>query len=69
VRERHQRLVEQQEGIEIARPGKAEKLEDERDEEREEGISAERRGSAPAPSDRPENSPPHPQDTNEIGSL
>ena len=46
---------------------KAERLEDERDEEREEGIAAHRRGSTPAPSDEPEGNPPHPQDTNEIG--
>ncbi|MGH2492521.1 MAG: hypothetical protein ACRDF9_13560 [Candidatus Limnocylindria bacterium] len=46
---------------------KAERLEDERDEEREEGIAAHRRGSKPAPSDEPEGTPPHPQDTNEIG--
>lgn len=46
---------------------KKERLEDERDEEREEGLSAARRGSAAAPSDKPENDPPHPQDVNEIG--
>lgn len=46
---------------------KAERLEDERDDEREEGITAARRGSPAAPSDRPENDPPHPQDVNEIG--
>lgn len=46
---------------------KAERLVDERDDEREEGISAARRGSPAAPSDRPENDPPHPQDVNEIG--
>ena len=46
---------------------KAERLEDERDEEREEGIAAHRRGSKPAPSDEPEGTAPHPQDVNEIG--
>jgi hypothetical protein len=46
---------------------KKERLEDERDDEREEGLSPARRGSSAAPSDRPENSPAHPQDVNEIG--
>lgn len=46
---------------------KAERLEDERDEEQEEGIAAHRRGSTPAPSDRPLDDTPHPQDVNEIG--
>ncbi len=46
---------------------KAQRLEDERDEESDEGISAQRRGSTAAPSDKPEGTAPHPQDTNEIG--
>jgi hypothetical protein len=46
---------------------KAERLEDERDEERTEGIAAHRRGTSAAPSDRPEGDAPHPQDVNEIG--
>ncbi len=46
---------------------KADRMEDERDDERKEGITAKRRGSPAAPSDRPENEPPHPQDVNEIG--
>lgn len=46
---------------------KADDLERERDEERTEGITEERRGSPAAASDRPENEPPHPQDVNEIG--
>ena len=46
---------------------KAERLEDERDEEQDEGIAAHRRGTTPAPSDKPEGSAPHPQDVNEIG--
>jgi len=46
---------------------KKERLEDERDDERTEGIAPSRRGSAAAPSDRPEGDPPHPQDVNEIG--
>ena len=46
---------------------KSHDLERERDDEREEGITEGRRGSPPAPSDRPENKPPHPQDVNEIG--
>jgi hypothetical protein len=45
---------------------KAERLEDERDEESEEGIAAHRRGSKAAPSDKPEGDAPHPQDVNEI---
>lgn len=45
---------------------KAERLEDERDEEQEEGIAAHRRGSEAAPSDKPEGTAPHPQDVNEI---
>jgi hypothetical protein len=39
----------------------------EREIERDEGIVPEDRGSPAAPSDRPENRPPHPQDVNEIG--
>jgi hypothetical protein len=77
VKERHRRIVEQQEGsgsdeaphgatIDVGDP-KADRLEDERDDEREEGISAHRRGTRAAPSDRPEGDTPHPQDTNEIG--
>jgi len=63
-------VVEQQEAIDIKRDDdKAERLEDEREAEQREGISAERRGSGAAPSDRPENKPPHPQDTNEIGEV
>lgn len=46
---------------------KSDDLERERDEERTAGISSHRRGSPAAPSDRPENAPPHPQDVNEIG--
>jgi len=48
---------------------KAERLEDERDEESDEGISAHRRGSTAAPSDKPVGTAPHPQDTNEIGEA
>ena len=47
-------------------PDKAERMDAERDDEQEEGITARRRGSPAAPSDRPENEPPHPQDVNEI---
>jgi len=47
---------------------KAERLEDERDEESEGGISAHRRGSTAAPSDKPEGKVPHPQVVNEIGA-
>jgi hypothetical protein len=50
-----------------ARMDKKERLEDERDDEQEEGIAPARRGTAPAPSDRPEPGTPHPQDVNEIG--
>ena len=45
---------------------KAERLEDERDEETEDGIAASRRGSKAAASDKPEGTAPHPQDVNEI---
>ena len=48
-------------------PSKAEVMEREREVERDEGIVPEDRGSPAAPSDRPENRPPHPQDVNEIG--
>ncbi|HEU5288933.1 MAG TPA: hypothetical protein VFV20_11060 [Candidatus Limnocylindria bacterium] len=48
-------------------PDKGRRMDDERASEREEGITAARRGSRAAPSDRPENEPPHPQDVNEIG--
>jgi hypothetical protein len=47
--------------------GKAARLEGERQREREEGLTSKRRGAPAAPSDRPENEPPHPQDVNEIG--
>ena len=46
---------------------KAERLQQEREVERDEGMTPEDRGSSAAPSDRPENRPPHPQDVNEIG--
>ncbi len=45
---------------------KGEKLENERDQERSQGITEKRRGSPPAASDKPEGTPPHPQDVNEI---
>ena len=40
--------------------------EHEREVEQQEGISPERRGSPAAPSDQPQNEPPHPQDVNDI---
>jgi hypothetical protein len=46
---------------------KAERAQQEREIERDEGMTPEDRGSPAAPSDRPENRPPHPQDVNEIG--
>ena len=49
-------------------PTKGERMSREREVERDEGIVPEDRGSAAAPSDRPENRPPHPQDVNELGS-
>ena len=63
--------MEKGQAIPMPEPGdteteKAERLEHERDVEREEGITAGRRGSPAAPSDRPENEPPHPQDVNDI---
>ena len=73
--QRHRRVIEQQEDLPPERtgergkdhPDKAERMDEERDDEQEEGITAGRRGSPAAPSDRPENDPPHPQDVNEIG--
>ena len=47
-------------------PDKAEKADQERSAEQREGLSAERRGSPAAPSDKPEGDTPHPQDVNEI---
>ena len=52
-----------------ARPDKGDRMDAERDEERAEGLAHARRGSPAAPSDRPENEPPHPQDVNEIGET
>jgi hypothetical protein len=48
---------------------KAERLGRERDEESENGITAQRRGSKAAPSDKPEGTAPHPQDVNELGEA
>jgi hypothetical protein len=45
---------------------KGEKLENERDKEQSQGLTDKRRGSKAAPSDKPEGTPPHPQDVNEI---
>ena len=45
---------------------KAEQADDERVAEQREGLTAERRGSPAAPSDKPEGDIPHPQDVNEI---
>jgi len=45
---------------------KAKRLENERPAEQREGISPKRRGSPAAPSDKPEEDVPHPQDVNEI---
>ncbi len=45
---------------------KGEKLQSERDEEQTEGLTEKRRGSPAAASDKPEGTPPHPQDVNEI---
>ncbi len=72
LRRSHRASLEQQEDLSPERPGdrgpdKAERMASERPREQDEGITAERRGSRAAPSDRPENDPPHPQDVNEIG--
>lgn len=45
---------------------KKERLERERSKEQAEGLSASRRGTPAAESDRPENDLPHPADVNEI---
>ena len=52
---------------EAGKTEKAERMQREREVERDEGMVPEDRGSSAAPSDRPENRPPHPQDVNEIG--
>lgn len=70
TRERADEDVEQGDAIPMpgpSREAKAERMEKQREAEREEGISAKRRGSRAAPSDRPDDRPPHPQDVNEIG--
>ena len=78
LRRSHRAALDHQEDLPPERLGergaqpdgeKADRLEGERQPEREEGIAARRRGSAAAPSDRPENEPPHPQDVNEIGDA
>jgi hypothetical protein len=51
------------------RPDKGDRMDAERDDEQREGITRARRGSAAAPSDRPEEDLPHPQDVNEIGET
>jgi len=45
---------------------KKERLAAERPAEQEQGLSPKRRGTPAAPSDKPENDLPHPQDVNEI---
>ena len=45
---------------------KGEKLENERDKEQSQGLTDKRRGSPAAASDKPEGTPPHPQDVTEI---
>lgn len=72
TREQVEDEMERSEAIPMPEPGgteteKAERMEQEREVEQEEGIVPEDRGSSAAPSDRPENKPPHPQDVNEIG--
>jgi hypothetical protein len=72
TREQAEDEIERSEAIPMPEPGgtateKAERMEHEREVEQEEGITPEDRGSSAAPSDRPENRPPHPQDVNEIG--
>ena len=45
---------------------RVDEAESDREVERDEGLTPEVRGSSAAPSDRPENRPPHPQDVNEF---
>jgi hypothetical protein len=71
TRERAEEDMERGDAIPMPAPGrkggeKAHGLMDEREVERDEGILPEDRGSPAAPSDRPENRPPHPQDVNDI---
>ena len=47
---------------------KPDEIERDRETERDEGMIPEDRGSPAAPSDKPENRPPHPQDVNDISS-
>ena len=66
-------MTEPDRAIPMPAPGrkggeKADTMEREREIERDEGIVPEDRGSPAAPSDRPENRPPHPQDVNDITS-
>lgn len=65
--ERHARIVEQQEGV--PPDPKAKRMDDEREDEQEEGLAEDRRGSVAAPSDKPEGDLPHPQDVNEISDT
>ena len=70
TRERADEDMHKDDAIPMPAPGRkggerAEGMLREREIERDEGIVSEDRGSA-APSDRPENRPPHPQDVNEI---
>jgi hypothetical protein len=75
LRTSHRAALEQQEdlpaekGAGPAGTDKAERMDSERQAEREQGLTAKRRGSQAAPSDRPENDPPHPQDVNEISET
>jgi len=50
----------------LADVNKKERLAAERPAEQEQGLSPKRRGTPAAPSDKPENELPHPQDVNEI---
>jgi hypothetical protein len=45
---------------------KGDKLENEREKEQTQGLTDKHRGSPAAASDKPEGTPPHPQDVNEI---
>ncbi|MEK6207260.1 MAG: hypothetical protein AABM32_06415 [Chloroflexota bacterium] len=45
---------------------KGKKLDNERVQEQNQGLTEKRRGSPAAASDKPEGTPPHPQDVNEI---
>jgi hypothetical protein len=71
TRERADEDMQTGDAIPMPAPGRlggqrVEDAESDREVERDEGLTPKVRGSSAAPSDRPENRPPHPQDVNEF---